>query len=643
MKRLRWIDSATAACLVCLLPAALGFGKDIVLRQDGAGDAKKLWNAVRMVSPGQTVVITDGATYVDSGVKMLRQAGVTLRSRGRRPVVTHKSGRHLRGTLLGNVAGWTIDGITFAGANIQLAAVSKDTAATTIRNCSFRSTYNCIQLYHKKDIKIENCSFSNAKYAVKVCFPPREADRPCQIILRNCVFWNVDKALQISDVAKNCTVVAEGCIFARCETVFEHTISYGLATDRASYYSDFNCFHQIGTAVYRQKGSADSGVDTTLSFSQWQGQGRGDEHSLARDPLLADPQAGDLRLAKRSPCVGVGVRGGNVGLSAAPTVVAVAKRSSQPVPVVPKKAPPRVKPKPPPSVAKKPERKVTPPPRRETAQPKPAAAVKKPAFPEIPTVPASTPPAPPPILVNGKDGSSMILVEAGEFTFGYARGAPNELPQQRIYLAAYYIDRLEITNAQYAKFLEHVRRKSDHSKCCKGEPPNKDHTPRFWNDPKYNKPDLPVVGIDWFDAYAYAVWAGKRLPTEAEWEKAARGTDGRLYPWGNVWDPSKGNFRGDGDGFAALAPVGRVAAGKSPSGCLEMAGNAMEWTNSKYVDYPYIEDDGREDPTGDDPRILRGGAWNLPGENWGRCSFRYRRRRGDAFQFTGFRCARDVD
>jgi len=237
----------------------------------------------------------------------------------------------------------------------------------------------------------------------------------------------------------------------------------------------------------------------------------------------------------------------------------------------------------------------------------------------------------------------MILVKAGEFTFGYARGAPNELPQQRIYVAAFYIDQHEVTNAQYGKFLQYMRRTHDHSKCCKFEPANKDHTPRFWSNPAYNKPDMPVVGIDWYDAQAYAAWAGKRLPTEAEWEKAARGTDGRLYPWGNVWDPTKGNFKGDGDGYIGLAPAASFAKGESSCGCLNMAGNVMEWTNSKYVDYPYIEDDGREDLAGTTPRILRGGAWNLSGMDWGRCSFRYRRSPRDALPFVGFRCAKDAE
>lgn len=118
------------------------------------------------------------------------------------------------------------------------------------------------------------------------------------------------------------------------------------------------------------------------------------------------------------------------------------------------------------------------------------------------------------------DGSVMVHVPAGEFLMGSlaGEGSNDEHPQRKVTLDAFWIDETEVTNAQYGK-------------CFKGEPTNKDHTPSYSTDSKWNGAKQPVVGVDWYDACAYAAWAGKRLPTEAEGEKAARGTEGRKYPF----------------------------------------------------------------------------------------------------------------
>lgn len=150
---------------------------------------------------------------------------------------------------------------------------------------------------------------------------------------------------------------------------------------------------------------------------------------------------------------------------------------------------------------------------------------------------------------------------------------------------SFLLDRYEVTNARYRKFL----RAADHSRCHPDEPKGKDHTPRYWKDfnPLWEKKDLftaderPVVGVDWYDAYAFAAWEGKRLPTETEWEFAARGTDGRRWPWGNDWAWGRANIggekRGEKDGFIYAAPVGSFPSGRSPFGCDDMAGNVAEW------------------------------------------------------------------
>ena len=168
--------------------------------------------------------------------------------------------------------------------------------------------------------------------------------------------------------------------------------------------------------------------------------------------------------------------------------------------------------------------------------------------------------------------TEMVLVPAGEFLFG-----PNN---QKRTLSAFYIDKYELTQWQYAIFLEYIRRTGDHSRCHPDEPPQKDHTPLGWGQPSLTDRKYPVVGLDYWDVYAYASWAGRRLPTEEEWEKAARGTDGRLYPWGNQWDPSRCNW-GPRPGLPrTLVPVDSMPEGQSPYGCFHMLGNAAEWTST---------------------------------------------------------------
>jgi formylglycine-generating enzyme required for sulfatase activity len=207
----------------------------------------------------------------------------------------------------------------------------------------------------------------------------------------------------------------------------------------------------------------------------------------------------------------------------------------------------------------------------------------------------------------------MVFVPAGEFLMGSAEADSDadedEKPQRRVYLDAYWIDKYEVTNEQYGKFLAWIMQSKDYSKCHPDEPANRDHTPGCWTSANLNGPKQPVEGVDWWDAYAYAAWAGKRLPTEAEWEKAARGTGGWKYPWGNEWDGSKCNTSDGGPGVTT--PVGSYRGNVSPYGCHDMAGNVWEWCADWY-DEGYYGTGPVRNPTGPESgsvRVLRGGSW----------------------------------
>jgi len=202
-----------------------------------------------------------------------------------------------------------------------------------------------------------------------------------------------------------------------------------------------------------------------------------------------------------------------------------------------------------------------------------------------------------------KEKCDMVLIPAGPFIMGIDGIKEEQRPSHKVYIDTFYIDRYEVTNAQYYEFLNYIKETNDHSKCRIDEPTNKDHTPFNWEEDYYNHPEYPVVRVDWFDACAYAAWAGKRLPTEAEWEKAARGTDERKWPWGNEWDPEKYNT-GDPE------PIGSYEEGKSPYGCYDMAGSAAEWC-SDWGETSYYSRSPKKNPKGPEKgnkKIIRGGS-----------------------------------
>ena len=209
--------------------------------------------------------------------------------------------------------------------------------------------------------------------------------------------------------------------------------------------------------------------------------------------------------------------------------------------------------------------------------------------------------------LTGKDGAPMVLVPEGEFLYGDEN--------QRLALSAFYMDQYEVTASRYARFLQETGRVKPHK----------------WNEVNLvSDGDRPIIGVTWYDADAYCRYYGKRLPTEQEWEKAARGTDGREYPWGNEEPTSRhANFRKccDMEGYAALTAAGEHEAGKSPYGIYDMAGNVWEWTSSHYDS---------------SSKVLRGGSW-LDFDGLLRTTIRNWGGRTNRWDDKGFRCAQDID
>lgn len=230
----------------------------------------------------------------------------------------------------------------------------------------------------------------------------------------------------------------------------------------------------------------------------------------------------------------------------------------------------------------------------------------------------------------GKDGAAMVLVPAGEFTMGSNDVGDVAKPIHRVHLDAFYMDKYEVTVGQYAKFLEETRTDA---------PPD-------WNIlNKLPHQKRPVVNVSWQDANTYCRWAGRRLPTEAEWEKAARGTDERTYPWGN--DPPnqrRANYgKRDWKNHAALVPTGSLEDGQSPYGIYDLAGNVWEWTADWY-DANYYKRSPDRNPKGPETgerKVLRGGSWSSPQVQLG-SAFRLDHSAGPRMQsdFLGFRCAK---
>lgn len=231
--------------------------------------------------------------------------------------------------------------------------------------------------------------------------------------------------------------------------------------------------------------------------------------------------------------------------------------------------------------------------------------------------------------ITDSKGITMRLVPEGEFTMG-SETDYDEKPIHQVYLDAFYMDIYEVTNAAY-KACE------DAGACTSPKQTKSYSHDSYYYDSQFD--NYPVIYVDWNQAKAYCEWRGGSLPTEAQWEKAARGTDARTYPWGEEIDSNLVNYN---QNVGDTTKVGSYEGGISPYGMYDMAGNVWEWTSSLYQSYPYDPNDGREDLNASGSRVLRGGSWlNLV--NVVRSAYRSNYvTPGSIFYSVGFRCARSI-
>ncbi|HAA78162.1 TPA: hypothetical protein DCE37_23950 [Candidatus Latescibacteria bacterium] len=212
-----------------------------------------------------------------------------------------------------------------------------------------------------------------------------------------------------------------------------------------------------------------------------------------------------------------------------------------------------------------------------------------------------------------------VFIPGGEYQMGDSRG--KDCPIHKVQIDSFYIDKYELTNAEYRVYLDQTGKQK----------------PKYWDNTKYNGDDQPVVGVSWDEASDYCRWAGKRLPTEAEWEIAARGRAGTLFPWGDVKSIVATNTRESKEGRPL--PVGSFAAGASSFELHDMSGNVWEWCYDWY-DKEYYGDSAYSNPRGPDSgkeKVIRGGGWNISIVDM---AFRKHVKPSERYSSLGFRCAR---
>lgn len=232
--------------------------------------------------------------------------------------------------------------------------------------------------------------------------------------------------------------------------------------------------------------------------------------------------------------------------------------------------------------------------------------------------------------ITGDDGREMVEIPAGQFRMGGTEGDPDEAPEHPVYLDTYLIDLKEVTQGEYQQYVQMTKQ---------GKP----FIPVFEDDiSKITGVNLPAVGVSWRDAVEYCKWSGKRLPTEAEWEKAARGEARRRYPWGDDFGRARANTDGAEDGFKYLAPPGSFETGRSVYGVYDMTGNVAEWVSDTYDEHYYAKAPYRNPagPPEAEVKTIRGGSWRETAHG-ARIAKRFQAKLLRTDASIGFRCARD--
>lgn len=251
----------------------------------------------------------------------------------------------------------------------------------------------------------------------------------------------------------------------------------------------------------------------------------------------------------------------------------------------------------------------------------------------------------PPTMVSEVDGKTMMMIPAGEFIMGTNRTDPenthlkigtvkplykDQHPEHKVHLDAFYIDQYEVTNREYKKFIDATQFPE---------------LPGHWEKGTFpvRKGDLSVTNVTWREAFTYALWAGKRLPTEPQWEKAARGAEGRLFPWGDEYQKGWANV--GIDGAKALAAGGSYPKDVSPHNVFDMAGNVMEWTSSWYQPYP--GNTYKFKKFGEEFKVLRGNGFQKGGhyflEAYRYTFYRTEAKLDEYFENVGFRCVISIN
>ncbi|CUQ68314.1 MAG: formylglycine-generating enzyme family protein [Nitrospira sp.] len=232
----------------------------------------------------------------------------------------------------------------------------------------------------------------------------------------------------------------------------------------------------------------------------------------------------------------------------------------------------------------------------------------------------------------GDEGREMVQIPEGPFTMGSNDGDPDEAPEHQVFLKGFYIDLKEVTQAEYMRFAKMTKRPMPRIEVFEDD------------QSKLLQPEFAAMSVSWSDAAAYCKWAGKRLPTEAEWEKAGRGEGKRKYAWGDKFAPEHANLDGSEDGYKYLAPPGSFESGRSPYGLYDMTGNVAEWVADSY-DENYYKKSPYRDPKGPedgDLKVVRGGSWRETTHN-ARLSKRFAAKHWRADITIGIRCAADLD